>query len=44
MKLGMAIEYAGRGLDIPIERIQRCEELGYDSERIAGLTAEGVVG
>ena len=31
MKLGLAVEYAGRGVEIPIERIQRCEELGYDS-------------
>jgi len=31
MKLGLAIEYAGRGVDVPIERIQRCEALGYDS-------------
>jgi len=31
MKLGLAIEYAGRGVDIPIERIRRCEALGYDS-------------
>jgi F420-dependent oxidoreductase-like protein len=31
MKLGLAIEYAGRGVDMPIERIRRCEALGYDS-------------
>lgn len=31
MKLGLAIEYAGRGVDIPIELIQRCEAMGYDS-------------
>src|SRR5262245_21431953 len=31
MKLGLAIEYAGRGVDVPIERIRGCEELGYDS-------------
>ena len=31
MKLGLAVEYAGRGVDVPIERIQRCEALGYDS-------------
>lgn len=31
MKLGLAVEYAGRGVEIPIERIQRCEALGYDS-------------
>lgn len=31
MKLGLAVEYAARGVDLPIERIQRCEELGYDS-------------
>ena len=31
MKLGLAIEYAGRSVDIPIERIKRLEALGYDS-------------
>ena len=31
MKLGLAIEYAGRGVDVPIELIQRCEAMGYDS-------------
>src|SRR3989441_125085 len=31
MKLGLAIEYAGRGVEVPIERIKRCEALGYDS-------------
>jgi len=31
MKLGLAVEYAGRGVEIPIERIQRLEALGYDS-------------
>ena len=31
MKLGLTVEYAGRGVDIPIERIKRCEALGYDS-------------
>jgi F420-dependent oxidoreductase-like protein len=31
MKLGLAIDYAGRGVDVPIERICRCEALGYDS-------------
>ncbi len=31
MKLGMAVEYAGRSVDLPIERIRRCEALGYDS-------------
>jgi F420-dependent oxidoreductase-like protein len=31
MKLGMAIEYAGRNVDVPIERIKRLEALGYDS-------------
>lgn len=31
MKLGLAVEYAGRRVDIPIERIRRCEALGYDS-------------
>lgn len=31
MKLGLAVEYAARGMDLPIERIKRCEVLGYDS-------------
>jgi len=31
MKLGLAIEYAGRGVEVPIELIQRCEAMGYDS-------------
>lgn len=31
MKLGLAVEYAARGVDLPMERIQRCEALGYDS-------------
>ncbi|MBW2268922.1 MAG: LLM class flavin-dependent oxidoreductase [Deltaproteobacteria bacterium] len=31
MKLGLAVEYSGRHFDLPIERIQRCEALGYDS-------------
>ena len=31
MKLGCAIEYSGRTVDMPIERIQRLEALGYDS-------------
>ncbi len=31
MKLGVAVEYAGRGVGIPIERIRRLEALGYDS-------------
>ena len=31
MKLGMAVEYAGRGVTVPIERIRRLEALGYDS-------------
>ena len=31
MKLGLGLEYAARGIDFPIERIQRCEALGYDS-------------
>ena len=31
MKLGCAVEYAGRGVSVPIERIQRLEALGYDS-------------
>ena len=31
MKLGLAVEYAARGVDLPMERIKRCEEIGYDS-------------
>ena len=31
MKLGLAVEYASRSVAIPIERIRRCEALGYDS-------------
>ena len=31
MKLGLAVEYAGRGVTVPIDLIQRCEALGYDS-------------
>jgi F420-dependent oxidoreductase-like protein len=31
MKLGLAVEYAARGVDLPIERIKRCEAMGYDS-------------
>lgn len=31
MKLGLAIEYASHDVRVPIERIQRCEALGYDS-------------
>ncbi len=31
MKLGLAIEYAGKSVDIPIDRIKRLEKLGYDS-------------
>ena len=31
MKLGLMVEYAARGMDLPIERIKRCEALGYDS-------------
>ncbi len=31
MKLGIAIEWAGAQLDIPIQRIQLAEELGFDS-------------
>lgn len=31
MKLGLAVEYAGRSVEVPIERIKRCEAMGYDS-------------
>lgn len=31
MKLGFALEYAGTGVDIPLDRIRRLEALGYDS-------------
>ena len=32
MKLGCAIEYAGRTVDMPIEKIKWLESLGYDVE------------
>ena len=31
MKFGLAIGYSGAQLDIPVELVQRAEELGYDS-------------
>src|SRR5579862_2431868 len=31
MKLGLAIGYSGAHLDVPVELVQRAEELGYDS-------------
>jgi len=31
MKLGLAIEYAARDVQVPVERVQRCEALGYDT-------------
>ena len=31
MKLGLAVEYASKGVHVPIDLIQRCEALGYDS-------------
>ena len=31
MKLGLAVEYAGKGVDVPIDLIKRCEAMGYDS-------------
>ena len=31
MKLGFALDYDQRGMDIPLQRIQRLEQLGYDS-------------
>jgi F420-dependent oxidoreductase-like protein len=31
MKLGVAIDYSGRNMEVPIERIKRLEALGYDS-------------
>jgi F420-dependent oxidoreductase-like protein len=31
VKLGLALEYAARDVALPLERIRRCEALGYDS-------------
>jgi len=31
MKLGVMLGYSGRDMALPIARVQRCEELGYDS-------------
>ena len=31
MKLGLSIGYSGATLDLPVERVQRAEQLGYDS-------------
>ena len=31
MKLGLSIGYSGAHLDLPVARVQRAEELGYDS-------------
>ena len=31
MKLGIQIEWAGRNLEIPVERVRKVEALGYDS-------------
>ena len=31
MKLGCAIEYAGRTVEVPVEKIKWLESLGYDS-------------
>lgn len=31
MKLGIMLGYSGREMDIPVERVRRCEALGYDS-------------
>jgi F420-dependent oxidoreductase-like protein len=31
VKLGLAIEYAARDVRVPVERVQRCEALGYDT-------------
>ena len=31
MKLGLSIGYSGAHLDVPVELVQRAEELGYDS-------------
>jgi hypothetical protein len=31
MKLGLSIRYSGAHLEVPVARVQRAEELGYDS-------------
>ncbi len=31
IKLGLALDYAGRGVDLPLARIKRAEALGFDS-------------
>ena len=31
MKLGLSIGYSGAQMDLPVERVQRAEKLGYDS-------------
>ncbi len=31
MKLGLAIGYSGGAMELPVERVKRAEELGYDS-------------
>ena len=31
MKLGLSIGYSGAGMDLPVERVQLAERLGYDS-------------
>ncbi len=31
IRLGLGLDYAGRGVDLPIERVQRAEALGFDS-------------
>ncbi len=31
MKLGLSIGYSGAELNVPVERVQRAEQLGYDS-------------
>lgn len=31
MKLGLMLGYSGRDMRLPVERVQRCEALGYDS-------------
>jgi alkanesulfonate monooxygenase SsuD/methylene tetrahydromethanopterin reductase-like flavin-dependent oxidoreductase (luciferase family) len=38
MKLGLHIGYSGPTLNIPVELVQRAEELGYDSVWTAEAT------
>src|ERR1700751_306882 len=43
MKLGLSIGYSRAQLDIPVELVQRAEELGYDSVWTAEAYGSGAV-